>query len=160
MSISLFLSPPLRTLLSYSCNLLLAFWGSALQTALGTKCCPCPCRQEGVTCAIPNLPTPLCVNNLLKPPFFGSKAVSFHTLCLFQLFVIYQVCLPGRKRRCVMGSCCVQGEKETALWSAGLLVWNGKFPGLSQIFQVSSQLFHPLLSCWSLKEGRKRSYQI
>lgn len=111
MSISLLLSPPLRTLLSYSCNLLLAFWGSALQTALGTKCCPCPCRQEGVTCAIPNLPTPLCVNNLLKPPFFGSKAVSFHTLCLFQLFVIYQVCLPGRKRRCVMGSCCLQGEK-------------------------------------------------
>lgn len=68
MSVTFLLSSPLRHFLSYSCNLLLTFWASALQTALGTECCPpFSCREEGVTCAIPNLPTPLCVNSHLTP---------------------------------------------------------------------------------------------
>lgn len=51
----------------------------------------------------------LCVSIVhLKLPFFGYKAVSFHAFSCCLWIVAW---VPGRKRKSVMGSCCLWGEK-------------------------------------------------
>lgn len=110
MSISFLLSPPLTHFLSYSCNLLLAFWGSALLTALGTKCCPpFSCRQEGVTCAIPNFPPPVSVFIWSLPSLVIRLCFSIPPAFCCCLWIV--AWLPGGKRKYVIGFCCLWGEK-------------------------------------------------
>lgn len=92
MSISFHLSPPLKHFLSFPCNLFWPLRSSAVQTPLGTKCCPAFLLQtKRCDYAIPNLPTPMCVDSHSKPPFFAPKTVAG----LFQPAFLHPLCFPA-----------------------------------------------------------------
>ena len=121
MSVSFCLSPPLKRFPSYPSNLFWPFWGSAVQTLLGTKRCPAfSCKQEGVTVASQIFPLPCVLTVTWNLPSVGRRLwQTCSSLPLRQCLSVpsafscwlvnYGMGYEGAKKNCVMVSCYLQG---------------------------------------------------